>query len=296
MLSVLRNPVVPCNHFRTNQYPGNFMTTLMQLKARFKAHSPRKLWSLLHNVRHFLHRMQRGIMRPFFGRLVLFKLKILRKKQIANYFARFQVRKLQLGAGSNGLPGWLNSEGFVPSSFTHSLEVASDYIFLDVCQPFPFKNNSVDYIFHEHVIEHLSYHQGQFMLQECFRSLKPGGRIRIATPDLQVFVGLYGNQISAEQKCFLSEYVRFNSEVWSADLTHVRNNEAVFVMNHSFRAWGHLFIYDYPTLADALETAGFIGMERQLPQKSKDENLCGLEFRKEMVGIFDALVIEAKKP
>ena len=120
--------------------------------------------------------------------------------------------------------------------------------------------------------------------------------MRIATPDLQIFVGLYGNQINAEQRLFLREYVRFNSEVWSTDLAHVRNNEAVFVLNHNFRAWGHQFIYDYPTLADALETAGFAEVERQLPQKSKDTNLRGLELRKEIIGIFDALIVEAKKP
>ena len=276
------------------------MTLVAQFKARLKAHIPTKLWSLLHYLLHsFRGRVGKVavfLFNPLLGRLALFNLKISRKKQIVTYFANFQVRKLQLGAGSNGLSGWLNSEAFVPSSFTHSLKIASDYIFLDVCQPFPFEDNSLDYIFHEHVIEHINYHQGQFMLQECFRVLKPGGRIRIATPDLQVFLGLYGNQASAEQKLFLSEYVRFNSDVWSADLKHVRNNHAVFVLNHNFRAWGHQFIYDYPALSEALERAGFSDTERQSPQESKDDNLCGLEFRKEIVGIFDALVVEAKKP
>ena len=274
------------------------MAILAKFKARSEAHSPQKLSALLHYARHSLRRMKGKVVIPVFNpllaRLALINLKVASKKRIANYLANFPVRKLQLGAGANRLPGWLNSEGFVSSSFTHSLKNTGDYIFLDVCQPFPFQDNSVDYIFQEHVIEHLNYHQGQFMLQECFRILKPGGRIRIATPDLQIFLGLYGNHITPEQKCFLREYVRFNSGVWSDDLTHVRNNEAVFVINHNFRAWGHLFIYDYLTLAYALETAGFIGVERQLPQKSKNEHLCGLEFRKEMVGIFDALVVEAE--
>ncbi len=282
-----------CNSMLKNQ--ASNMTALSKLKSDLKSHLPPKIWSFLRCVRHFFCRIK-SVFNPLLGRLVLLNLRISRKRQIASYFTKFPIRKLQLGAGSNGLPGWLNSEAFVPSSFTHSLNVANGYIFLDVCRPFPFEDNSVDYIFHEHVIEHINYHQGQFMLQECFRVLKPGGRIRIATPDLQVFVGLYGNQASSEQKHFLSEYVRFNSEVWSADLKHVQNNHAVFVLNHNFRAWGHQFIYDYLALSDALMTAGFSEMERQLPQKSKDVNLCGLEYRKEMVGIFDALIVEAKKP
>jgi predicted SAM-dependent methyltransferase len=271
------------------------MTILLQFKSYLKSHLPPKLWSLLRQGRHSLRRFASPL-DPLLGRLLLFNLKLSRKKQIANYFANYQVRKLQLAAGANSLPGWLNSEAFVPSSFTHSLRVAHGYIFLDVCQPFPFDDDSVDYIFHEHVIEHLSHHQGQFMLRECLRILKPGGRMRSATPDLAIFAGLYAREIGAEQRLFLNEYVRFNSTVWSADLLHVSKNEAVFVLNHNFRAWGHQFIYDYPTLADALETAGFVKIERQLPQKSQDVHLCRLESRKEIVGIFDALIVEAIKP
>jgi predicted SAM-dependent methyltransferase len=272
------------------------MTVFAYFKGHLKAHVHPKLWSQLSYLRRALRRKGTNISYPLLGRLTLLKLKLSRRKTIENYFARFKIRKLQLGAGSNDLPSWLSSEGFAPSSFTHSLNIASNYIYLDVCQPFPFEDNSLDYIFHEHVVEHLNYHQAQFMLQECFRILKPGGRIRIATPDLQVFVELYGNQTNSQQKLFLSDYVRLNSEVWSHDLKHVRNNHAVFVLNHSFRAWGHQFLYDFSTLVDTLESAGFSAVERHSPQRSRDDNLSGLEYRKEFVGIFDALVVEAQKP
>jgi predicted SAM-dependent methyltransferase len=238
----------------------------------------------------------RGALNRIRERRALSNLRKSRGKQIADYLANNPIRKLQLGAGSNDLPGWLNSEGFAPSSFTHSLEVASRYILLDVCEMFPFEDRTFDYIFHEHVLEHLDYGQGQFMLRECHRVLKPGGRMRVATPDLQVFIGLYGSQAGPEQREFLNEYVRFNSEVWSTDLAHVRKNHAVFVLNHNLRAWGHQFIYDFDTVADALETTGFAQITRHQPQESQDPNLCGLEFRKELVGIFDALIVEAVKP
>jgi predicted SAM-dependent methyltransferase len=271
------------------------MSMSSQFKAHLKAHFPPKLWLGLRYVRYVFGKL-RVPFNPILGRLVLLNLRFSRKKQIAAYFSKHPVRKLQLGAGSNGLTGWLNSEAFVPSSFTHSLKIAGNYIFLDVCRPFPFEDSSVDYIFHEHVIEHITYQQGQFMLQECFRILKPGGWMRIATPDLQVFVALYGNQTSGDQKLFLSEYTRFNSGVWSSDLSHVSNNHAVFVLNHALRAWGHQFIYDYPTLSDAVQNTGFINITREEPQTSQNIHLLSLEYRKDLVGIFDALVIEAQKP
>ena len=154
----------------------------------------------------------------------------------------------------------------------------------------------MDYIFHEHLIEHLDYQQGQFMLKECFRILKPGGRMRIATPNLEVFVRLFGNELNEEQHLFLAEYVRFNSEVWSSDLKYVQNNKAVFTLNHALRAWGHQFMYDYRTLADAARAAGFINISREEPQKSMDVNLSQLEMRKDMVNIYGTLIIESQKP
>jgi predicted SAM-dependent methyltransferase len=228
--------------------------------------------------------------------VVLIGLRRSRLRQIREYFAQHQVRKLQVGAGDNPLAGWLNSEGFAPSSFTHSLKAARGYLLLDAREPFPFEEASVDYVFHEHVIEHLSYQQGQFMVAECMRILKPGGRMRVSTPDLAVFVGLFGDDIDKNQQQFLREYVDFNSRVWSTDLKHVTDNEAVFVLNHNFRAWGHQFIYDYQTLAGLLSEAGFVDIERQSPQMSSDSHLRGLEARKEFVSIFGSLIVEASKP
>ena len=58
------------------------------------------------------------------------------------------------------------------------------YIYLDVCRRFPFAAETFHYIFSEHLIEHLTLEEGEAFLRECFRCLKVGGRIRIATPDL----------------------------------------------------------------------------------------------------------------
>jgi predicted SAM-dependent methyltransferase len=230
------------------------------------------------------------------ARLFLLKLRTSRRRVISEYFQKNPVRKLQLGSGINVLSGWLNSDGFEPTAFNTAFRHFRGDILLNVLEEFPFVDCSVDYIFSEHLIEHLTYHQGQSMLSECFRVTKPGGRIRIAAPDFEVFIGLYGKDIGAEQQHFINEYVRFNSTVWSSDLAHVKANKAVFVLNHNFRAWGHQFIYDFSTLAESLRAAGFVDIARRKPAESPDPHLRGLEFRKETVGVFDALIVEGTKP
>jgi predicted SAM-dependent methyltransferase len=206
------------------------------------------------------------------------------------------VRKLHLGCGANILQGWLNTDGFSAASYFPGSDILQKTMYLNVCRPFPIQDNSFDYVFHEHLIEHLTYQQGQFLLAECLRVLKPGGTIRVATPDLATFISLYGANVDEDRKRFIDEYVRMNSEVWSDELKHVVGNKAVFVINHCVRAWGHLFIYDAQTLLDAMRAAGFTDLVRKSPQQSDDPNLGGIELRKDMVGIYDALIVEGRNP
>ena len=89
---------------------------------------------------------------------------------INKYLQSHSVRKLQLAAGGNLLEGWLNTDAFMLTSYFSPIN--KNLIYLDVTKPFPFEDNTFDYIYSEHLIEHLTYEQGLFMMQECFRVLK----------------------------------------------------------------------------------------------------------------------------
>ena len=78
------------------------------------------------------------------------------------------MRKVQFGCGSNRLDGWEN----------HDMDI-------DITKPLPFENDSVDFIFIEHLIEHVTHQEAYKFLQETYRILKPDGVIRIAFPDLE---------------------------------------------------------------------------------------------------------------
>lgn len=53
----------------------------------------------------------------------------------------------------------------------------------DARRQLKFKDNSVDYIYSSHMLEHLFKEEAVFFLKECFRILKKGGSMRICIPD-----------------------------------------------------------------------------------------------------------------
>jgi len=65
--------------------------------------------------------------------------------------------------------------------------------------PIPFPDNSFDYVFHSHLIEHMPTFVDAFKLtEECVRVVKPGGKLVFAAPD----------------------YMRLGKYYWDCDYTH----------------------------------------------------------------------------
>jgi len=204
--------------------------------------------------------------------------------KINAYLRDTSAPKLQIGTGYNLLSGWLN---------TTLYPFAPGTVFLDASQPFPIPSASFDYVFSEHVIEHIEFEEAATMLSESARILKSGGRMRLATPDLAQIIAVYA-QASAPAQL---DYIR-----WIMDnfRPQVGEYNPAHVINQSFHGWGHKFIYDEPTLIKALEAAGFTAVTRVEPGQSGDENLRGIEQHGEFVGSdaamrYETMVFEAVK-
>jgi predicted SAM-dependent methyltransferase len=218
--------------------------------------------------------------------LSLLKLKGLvsfgRSGVIADYFKTHPVRKLQLGSGQKLLDGWLNTDCSL---------VFKSKCFLDVAGRFPFEDNSFDFVFTEHLIEHLVYPEGFAMMQECYRVLKPGGSLRVACPDLQIITGLYAAEKTEAQKQYIKTMV-------DACLPHIRIYKESFVINNAVRNWGHKFLYDQETLAAAMKSIGFADVKRYAPCESDIPDLQGLESHGPgyEAKCFETLVLQAKRP
>jgi predicted SAM-dependent methyltransferase len=207
-----------------------------------------------------------------------------RNGQIADYLKASGVKKLQLGTSNNVLDGWLNTD-IVPNH--------RSVVYLDATRRFPFDDNTFAYIAAEHMIEHVEYKAAQVMLRECFRVLKPGGRVRFATPDLRVLLALHSREKTDAQ----TKYIDWSTARF---MPEVQECEDVFVINNFFRAWGHCFLYDAETLRHALSTSGFREIKFYKPGISEDPILKNLEshgreLESEDINQFETIVVEGCK-
>jgi predicted SAM-dependent methyltransferase len=208
-----------------------------------------------------------------------------RGKRIERYLQRHEVRKLQLGAAENMQAGWLNTD-------LHGYDRGDELVYLDARKRFPLPDASFDVVFSEHMIEHLTYAEGQHCLRECLRVLRPGGTLRLATPSLQRLARLYDTDLTELQR----RYVH-----WAIDNVVSEGDAPLpgFVVNNFFRSWGHRFIYDERTLRHALTAAGFVEIEECRVGESSRPELAGLEqhlAETPELNEYETFVLEARRP
>lgn len=135
-----------------------------------------------------------------------------------------------------------------------------------------FEDGCASFVFASHLIEHMTFEDGEKMLATCFRVLKPRGRIRISTPDLLFLARLVEGNLGPSQ---MREYVMY--QYHQSPSSEIPYPSRCHVVNRFMRAWGHQFIYDAVTLEAAMISAGFSGVRRYSVGKSDTPELCNLE-------------------
>jgi SAM-dependent methyltransferase len=168
--------------------------------------------------------------------------------------------KLNIGAGLEVAQGWINVDGTMhalaarmPESVLSSLykraktvsrTMSRDeyvrrlrghaFVFHNLQYGLPFESAIADFIFCSHVLEHFHRADAEKLLREMHRVLKPGGRVRIAVPDLARAVALYVRGAKAEAL----EYFFPDAGAGCYDQ--------------------HRSMYDYGLMAALLEQIGFV--------------------------------------
>lgn len=213
-----------------------------------------------------------------------------REQQIKAYLKKHTIRGLHLGCGSNLLHDWLNAD----------LYPTKGAIFLDATQLFPFPDNCFDFIFSEHMFEHLSYESGQKMLKECHRVLKKGGTLRLTMPDFEFLMRLYSDPQNELHQRYASwslqtfapkEFINFAAENSTIPMS--------LVINNFMRFWGHKMIYDWNLIYGTLTRIGFRNTTKQQSGKSNHPFLCNVEKHAEIIPAWanklESMTIETEK-
>ena len=201
----------------------------------------------------------------------------VRRREIARYLATHRDPALHVGAGPKRLDGWLNCD-----------LIAGD-VYLDLERPLPLPDGCLAYAFGEHVLGALSESGGQALLGELRRVLRPGGVLRIATPDLVKLIALYRDENEAAS---LSDYAALLDT--QTGRPHLR---ACQVFNDLVRSWGIRWTYDEEDLTAKLREAGFGAVRRREPGESLHPALRGLERHEpEWANRAEDLCLEAEVP
>ena len=209
------------------------------------------------------------------------------RRLLAEHLATVDAPRLQLGCGTRLLDGWLNSD-FSPRS-PASMRV-------DATEPLPFEDSTFAYVYSEHMIEHIRRPDAQRLLSEINRVLRPGGRVRISTPDLGRLIALFrpAEQHETDERRYI-ELIATHSvtDIDPATAT------AAHVLNNNMRDWGHQFLFDVETLSTTMTAAGLISIERFALQASNDPVLAGLANETRMppgLVAFETMTLEATAP
>lgn len=189
------------------------------------------------------------------------------------------MTRIQFGHGGHKLEGWLNLE-------QHEA---------DITKPLAFKNDSVDFIFIEHVLEHVTPQQGYSFLLESYRILKPSGVVRIVVPDIEKVSRLAGSSepyIALLKEGFKTWYPAIGKSVPEYPTTVDAIESLIF-------CHGHQAIYTEQILKILMATAGFYATPCEYG-KSRHHELNGVDSHWKWMTwetcVLESTVVEAQKP
>lgn len=239
--------------------------TLLRSKIIRTIHSARK-----GKIKQFAHFVKSG--------------HVARSVKLKNWMKSKANLCLQVGGGKHVKEGrvWINGD------------LIDGDIYLNASKKLPFASDSLDLIFTEHFLEHLSQEDGLNFLNEAYRVLKKGGVLRQSTPDLKGIVDIWLDK---------NEHVGQDEVIERHINNHRKKDNFVFrngcqFFNDMFRLWGHQFIYDEQTLEMATRGAGFSEIKKvKFGEPGFSELTSGLERHAdhEWMKYAFVMVLEARK-
>lgn len=134
---------------------------------------------------------------------------------------------LNLGCGPVIYEGWINADEYAFKRALMQKQFKPDWR-LDITSPWKCADNYWDGIFTQHVIEHVTYSDAVRVLEECYRTLKPGAWLRISVPGIRRYIDYYEGR--GNESDFFSQFphkalaisfftqMHFHKSAWDGEL------------------------------------------------------------------------------
>lgn len=162
------------------------------------------------------------------------------KNIINSYLKNSEIKKMQIGCGPNLFEGWLNTD----------LNCNDKIAYLNAGAKFPIESDTFDFVYSEHLFEHLKVEQQLNMLSESYRILKKGGILRIAMPNIDYLFSLFANPTLPENIDYVEWYVNNMPHLKAVkNLVIDKDKHYIYVINNFFKAWGHQVIHDVSSVS-----------------------------------------------
>ena len=190
-------------------------------------------------------------------------------------------------------------------------KLPNNIIVHDLQKGLPYANNSVDAVYHSHLLEHIDRSKVKNFLMEIFRVLKPNGVQRIVVPDLYFLCKSY---VENYEKCIYQNKLIKNHDNYVAAILEqavrkeaygsskqnriVRKIENLILGDARKRGETHQWMYDSVNLKSILNEVGFKNIKVQTFKTSYifNWNKYGLDIDKENKEYRQgSLYIEARK-
>jgi predicted SAM-dependent methyltransferase len=163
--------------------------------------------------------------------------------------------RINVGSSSRHIEGWI------------SVDILRDpegrCLRMDATQPWPFGSESAAAIASEHVIEHIDPAAVPAFIAEAYRVLRPGGVLRLSTPNLRGITEAY---LAEDPEILAAHRAHGYTARTHADL-----------LNNYLHGFGHVHVYDAESLRLLLTAAGFSDVREAAFGHSEHPGLRGID-------------------
>lgn len=191
--------------------------------------------------------------------------------------------KLQLGASEqHAVKGWISLDAMRWLQAPKEVLATHLQAALTETSPIPFLDDSCQFVFAGHFLEHMPFVNAASALTEVLRVLQPGGTVRIVVPDALAWLEAHVNHREA-----LWDYVKNKWNWWNYNKqTNLLAGSSTGLLMSYFGSMNglrgmlshqHQAGYDFELLKNLLERVGFVNVKRCRMSGSDFEELKAMD-------------------